>query len=247
MTLRSLASLNYHERHRHAEARLLLEKALEIEQELATSFPAVGEYVFYLIKILRDCRDWFGDTDRLHAVRDHFTVKIEEHQSRFPPENRDNALLWRYYLYRAVIHELLGRYSEALSDSKLAGYSESGILARLQAQRGDYGRAEATATTVPQRDPGLGQEFYLAAQVGAYLASVVRKDRSLAAARREELGEKYSRQAVQWLQKSQSLKYRSAPSTRFLLADDRDLEPLRSRDDFQALVARSNRAPGTEK
>ena len=36
-------------------------------------------------------------------------------------------------------------------------------------------------------------------------------------------------------------KYFSAPSTRYLLADDRDLEPLRSRDDFQALIARSAR------
>ena len=119
----SLASLNFHERNQPAVARVLLRKALDIEQDLAISFPAVAEYVFYLNNILRDFRDWFGDTARLDAVRDHFTVLIQEYEARLPPEKRDPIRLKRYYLHRAEIHRLMARYSEAHADFKQAGWS----------------------------------------------------------------------------------------------------------------------------
>ena len=65
-------------------ARVLLQKALDIELELVISFPPVGEYVFYVNNILRDFRDWFGDTARLNAVRDQFTAVIQELEARCP-------------------------------------------------------------------------------------------------------------------------------------------------------------------
>ena len=240
-----MASLNYHERHQPALARVLLKKALEVEQELAISFPAVAEYVYSMNNILRDFRDWFGDTARLNAVGDHFTALIQEHESRFAAERRDHIRLKRYYHHRAEIHHLLARHSEALADFKQAGSSEfeSTIAALIQAERGEYDRAESAAFAVAHMGPGAGHSLYLAAQAGAFMAAVVRNDRSLPAARREELGEKYGKQAVQWLQKAHALKYFSTPSTRYLLADDRELAPLRSRDDYRALVARSTGSP----
>ena len=54
-------------------------------------------------------------------------------------------------------------------------------------------------------------------------------------------------QAVEWLRKSRSLKYLSTPSTRFLLADDRELDSLRARDDFRALLAQPNKVPAAGK
>jgi hypothetical protein len=65
----------------------------------------------------------------------------------------------------------------------------------------------------------------------------------LPAAKRQELTEEYGNLAVQWLEKARSLAYLSSPSTRYLLTDDRDLDPLRSRPDFQALLARHNQSP----
>ena len=82
----SLASLHYHERHQPEQARVLLQKALDIEQQLVTSYPAVAEYMFYLNNLLRDLRDWFGDTARLNAVRDHFKVAITEYEAAAPAE-----------------------------------------------------------------------------------------------------------------------------------------------------------------
>jgi len=114
----NLASLNYHERHQPARARVLLQKALDIELELDISFPAVSEYTFYLNNILRDFRDWFGDTVCLNGVCQRFTVAIEEYEARIPPEKRDHDSLAKYYFNRGETRRLLGQYTEALADFK---------------------------------------------------------------------------------------------------------------------------------
>ncbi len=204
----------------------------------------MGEYLFNFNNILRDFRDWFDDTARLSAVRDHFTVLIQEYEAQFPAEKRDRVRL-NYYLHRGETHRILARYSEALADSKQAESLQLDIAARAQAERGEYDQAELTAMTLAQAERNHGP--YLAAQASAYMAAVVKSDGSLTAARREELAEKYSRQAVQWLQKAQGLRYLASPSTRYLLADDRDLDPLRSRDDFRALLAQAKQTPRTGK
>jgi hypothetical protein len=241
----SLASLHYHERHQPDVARVLVQRALDIEQELVVRFPAVAEYSFYLFNLLRDLRDWFGDTARLNAVCDHFTVMITEYEARFPPEKRDHVRLPRYYVCRGQTRLLLGRYTDAAADFRHGGWLglEPGAAALVDAQRGEYDAAEKAAATVAQNDSGNGAELYHAAQLGACIASAVRKDRSLPLARREKLAEHTCRQAIEWLRKAQSLKYLSTPSTRYLLADDRELDSLRSRDDFRALLAQTNAAP----
>ncbi len=246
----NLASLYYHERQEPARARVLLQKALDIEQELVVSFPAVSEYMFYLNNILRDFRDWFDDTARLNAVGQHFAVAIQEHEARFPAGKRDRDFLNTHYRYRGETHRLLAQYTEAVAEFNQAGCTDLATVpaAVVAAQRGDYDQAGSAAMTIAQNDrQGNGPGLYRAAQLGATLAAVVRNDRSLAAARREELGEKFCRQAVQWLQKAHALKYFSTPSTRYLLADDRELDPLRHRADFQAFLTRAHQAPRTGK
>ena len=96
---------------------------------------------------------------------------------------------------------------------------------------------------MPKNDSVNGTELYHAASDWC-LYRFGRSQRSLLPlARREKLAENTCRQAIEWLRKAQSLKYLSTPSTRFLLADDRDLEPLRPRDDFRALLANATRCP----
>ena len=187
--------------------------------------------------LLRDLRDWFGDTARLDAVLDRFRGPSGA-PGAFPPKKRDSVRLGCYYGYCSLIQGLLGQYGEALSDCKQFGEADPSSAARLQAQRGDYDQAEAGAKAIAARwISGNGRSLYT---VGA--GQWLRWLQSFAtialwpAARREELGEKYGRQAVQWLQEAQTLKYLSAPSTRYS-ADDRDLGPLRSRDDFRALLS----------
>ncbi len=109
--------------------------------------------------------------------------------------------------------------------------------ALLLAQQGDYAKAEIEAAAIAASDTGNGHYLYAAGQVGSRLVKIVGKDRSLPAAKSSELREKFGKLAVDWIQNAQTLKFLSAPSTRWLLADDRELDSLRARADFQALVA----------
>ena len=152
-------------------------------------------------------------------------------------------------MFRAVVESLSERFNEAAADYQQIERSSAppSISARIQARGRDFDTAWSTIVAIAQADTGTGRELYTAAQACAWIAAVIRSDRVLAAAQREQLGEKFSKQAVEWLDKSQSLKFLSSPSTRFLLADDHNLASLRSRDDFRALVARSREAPRTAK
>ncbi len=232
----SLASVEFHERNEPVQARARLEKALDIELKLSKSYPGAIEYSFYLGNLLRDLRDWFGDTARLTTLRDSFTAEIQEHEAKTPAKTRVDQRIASCYLERAQIYSLLGRYREALVDNSKVETANLAYVAFAQAQQGDHAAAESTAQTLAQS--GIGSNVYEAATVAAYLAFVVRNDRSLTAARREELAERHASEAVKRLEKARSMAYLSSPSTRYLLADDRDLDPLRSRSDFQALLAR---------
>jgi len=117
----------------------------------------------------------------------------------------------------------------------------------LLAQQGRYAQAEALAAALAAGDKGNGANFYAAAQICARLAKMAGNDRSLAVATTKELTEQFGKRAVEWIQQAQTLKYLSAPSTRWLLADDRELDPLRARADFRALLAARNRATNRAK
>jgi hypothetical protein len=251
----SLASLAYHEQHRGDRARPLLQKALEIEEELTANFPSVSEYGFYVNNLLRDFRDWFGDTAPLEAWRDRLTMAISEHEkeAQLAPEKRDSGRLERYYSSRAAADGLLAYYSEVADDWRRAiamGAPDDvsrAMQAFLLAQQGDYKQTESLAAALAASDPGNGARFYAAAQICARLAKMAGNDRSLAVAPKKELEGHFGKRAVEWIEKAQTLKYLSAPSTRWLLADDRELDPLRERADFRALLAGRNGAKNSAK
>ncbi len=99
----SLASLAYHERRQPGEARPLLQKAFDIEDELNISFPTVSEYSFYRANLVRDFRDWFGETGPLAAWCQRLSVTIADYekQARSKPEKKNQERLAAYYRYRA--------------------------------------------------------------------------------------------------------------------------------------------------
>jgi hypothetical protein len=243
----SLASLDYHDRHKPEEARLSLLQAIDIELDLVIASPSVSEYTFYLGNLARDLRDWFGDSGRLAACRDRFTREIQDYEASVSSEKRDPARLLAYYATRAHFHRLLAQYDESIRDYKQAygTAQEIGIETStgiMLADRGEYGQAELTVLELIRTDTGNGGCFYWAARVNAHLFRKVQSDPSITAAKKQEQGERYAKHAVEWLHKARALKYFSAPSTRYLLADDRDLDPLRTRADFQALLVKPNGA-----
>jgi tetratricopeptide (TPR) repeat protein len=237
----SLASVEFHERQEPVKARAHLEKALEIELKLNRSYPGAVEYGFYLGNLFRDLRDWFGDTARLTALHGALTTAIQEHEAKMPAATPVDERIAHCYAERASINRVLGRYREALADISHVEPANLVYVAFARAQQGDYAAAESAAKTLTQGTEGSAA--YEAARLGAYLVFLIRNDRALPAARREELAEKHGSEAVQRLEKARSMAYLSSPSTRFLLTDDRDLDSLRTRSDFQALLARQHEKP----
>jgi tRNA A-37 threonylcarbamoyl transferase component Bud32 len=241
----SLASLAFHERRQPDEARPLLEQALEIEEELNLTLPGIGEYNFYLNNIFRDFRDWYADIAPLVAWRDRLEMVISEQEqaARLAPEKVDRDRLKSYCAYRAFANTLIGHYMSFQAElrkklpKEIADSVREAPLAFRLALHGDYTGAASEAKAIAARDVGNGSSLYEAAEVSARLARMASNDQSLAADTKQELIESFSTQAVEWIKKAQSLKYLSAPSTRWLLADDRDLAALRDRADFRALLA----------
>ncbi len=244
----SLASLHYHELHETERARVLLLQALKIEQELLSQYPGIGEYLFYFNNILRDLRDWFGEK-ALYAIRDHYTAAINDQKARNVAGKDDVARLQSFYVHRAEIHRLLAQFREALADQEKAGHREVEpfLSAMHLGQQGDYDQADRAVAAMAKNASGSDSNLYSAAQCAALLAAVANSDRSLAAVKRHELVEMFAEHALEWLRASHSREYFSKPSTRYLLADDRDLESLRGRADFQAFLAEVNRPPTTGK
>jgi hypothetical protein len=200
--------------------------------------------------MLRDCRDWFGDTGPLQAFRDRQTMAIAEHEKkqRSASEQSDRLRMESYHLRLAAVTRMLGHYSNQANDWRNAlanddsGKDSRPIKAFLLAQQGEYARAESEAATLAASDRGNGHGYFMAAQICARMVTIAGDDRSLALASKKALSDHLGTLAVEWLRQAQTRKYLSAPSTRWLLADDRDLDALRARADFRALLATRERA-----
>ena len=77
----------------------------------------------------------------------------------------------------------------------------------------------------------------------ARIARIAGNDQSLAVPKRNELVDHLGALAVKWIRQARTRKYLSAPSTRWLLTDDRDLDSLRGRADFCASCLPSGHRP----
>ncbi len=241
----SLASLAYHERRQPSEARPLLQKALEIEENLNLAFPNVGEYGFYRGNLHRDFRDWFDDTGPALAWRDRLNKLIAEYeeQAQSHPEKCDRNQLSLCFTCLECVDELLGRHRDIDADTRRSvahGFDHQTVAwskVVLLAEQGDYVGADAATAAIATHDTDQGTSFYQAAN-HATLVKIVGNDHSLPTVKKNELREKFGKQAVDWLGKARDRKYLCSPSTRWLLADDRDLDPIRDRADFRALLTR---------
>jgi hypothetical protein len=226
----------------------LLQKALDIEEDLTFSFPAVAEYGFYFGNLLRDFRDWFGDIGPLEDHHDRLKKRIAECEKEVPPglEQGNRELLEAYKLSHLSVERALGLYRET-SDDRLRASAAGNwcpILPpnepMLLARAGKYAEAATEAASWAADDNGKGNSLYYAAETCAGVVKLARGDPSLATTAKKEFVELWSKRAVEWLQKAQALKYLSAPSTRWLLVDDRSLDPFRDRADFRALIGSQN-------
>jgi tetratricopeptide (TPR) repeat protein len=148
-----------------------------------------------------------------------FAAAVEEYDRAIAlrPEKSGHYMAFR----RAVI--AAWRDKRDLSDSELvlAGYTEAANEAERTFRRGEL------------RSPGL---YYLA-QVYALCARACVGDPKLAQAVRSEKAEHYAAQAVAMLRRDVDTGLFSVPLHRKRFESDRTFDVLRSRPDFQAVVA----------
>jgi tetratricopeptide (TPR) repeat protein len=104
--------------------------------------------------------------------------------------------------------------------------------AAVLAGRGDHARAADEADEVARHEGLNTVNLYSLACLFAQASAAAAGDSKLAPAGRGQLKAKYADRAVEFLRQAVAKGFRSAP----LLKSDRDLGPLRSREDFQKLV-----------
>jgi tetratricopeptide (TPR) repeat protein len=114
-------------------------------------------------------------------------------------------------------------------------------LAQLQVQENDARAAEATARRIDEL-PRTAIEHYNAACFLSLILPALRRS-TVPAAERDALAGSLSDKAVAHFRQAVDLGYRNAR----LAATDPDLEPLRAREDFQAVLKRLSEASEADK
>jgi len=142
---------------------------------------------------------------------------------------------------RAQTYEALQRWTEAvqdwdhvieLDDSK-DRWAHRVLRAMAWAAAGDHARATAEADVLLSPTT-TGDGLWGLTITYARSVAAVRADRGLSSAEREKLRERYSSRAVSLLSKLVREKFFKHPAR---LPSNKELEPLRGRDDFQRLVS----------
>ncbi len=140
----------------------------------------------------------------------------------------------------------LGRRAEAIQDCDRAIDLAQGQgrevfqlpRAAALAQRGEHARATAEIEALINKAPFSGRTLYKAACVYAVSTTAVSRDTQLIAIEQDTKGQKYAARAIELLMKAQAAGYFNEVAIVEHMKQDHDLDPLRSRADFQKLLAK---------
>jgi serine/threonine protein kinase/tetratricopeptide (TPR) repeat protein len=147
---------------------------------------------------------------------------------------------------RALALTKLVRHDEALRDWDQALQLEDNEVGRdpirlyraaTMAHLGKHGQATAEANTVVSRKSVPGGTLYDAACVYSLSSDAAHKDTQLSQEKRDGLGEQYAIYAIQLLTKAREVGFFKNPANvEHMKKEDKDLDPLRLREDFQKLL-----------
>jgi hypothetical protein len=152
----------------------------------------------------------------------------------------------------------LGRHAEALSECcQLAALDKNpgrpyfhSQLALTLADAKDHARAVAEANAVAQFPSLTAYTLYNLARVYAQAGAAASHDAKLAEPERDKLAGQYAARAVELLKKAEAAGYFQHPDHWADLKKNKDLDPLRGREDFQKLQGRvegKGKGPGLKK
>jgi serine/threonine-protein kinase len=238
----------YKETQRLDEANALYEKALRISERLAREHPERIDYA----QSLGSCHQCLGQIGMYRidfsSALSQFDRSIDVFQSalRRQPEHaecRRNLSVTHHA--RACTLVQVHRLTEALPDfdraMALADDPELADTIRLGraltlAHLGDYTRALGEVADLTSRTTSSAAAHYWAARIEVLYSMALLHDASLRPAERETLSARYAVRAVASLRRSEALSYFRVPVNYQEFLGERDLDPLRSRPDFQDLL-----------
>jgi tetratricopeptide (TPR) repeat protein len=160
-----------------------------------------------------------------------------------PPVPEARQCLGQAHAGRAHALDHLGRHAEALADwdKALQQATEAQRPLRRLARAATLARLKRHAEAVAEAEAALpsqasGEERYTAAVVCSLSAAAVGHDATLSEADRRRRADGYAGKAVALLAQARNAGYFEAEGPLALLQRDPDLDPLRSRPDFQKLL-----------
>jgi tetratricopeptide (TPR) repeat protein len=182
--------------------------AVVIYERLAADFPSVPDYHNELAATLVNFADLLHDRKELPRARELLGQALPHHEEALKANPRNSS-------YRETFRE------------------NRNILAATLIDLADHAGAAATAAQVLHAGVDPAKDAYTAATLLARCVPLAEKDSKLSEAKREELSRAYADQAVAALQSAIRNGYKNGVH----MKKDKDLDPLRSREDFKKQVA----------
>jgi tetratricopeptide (TPR) repeat protein len=207
----------------------------EITHELGVSYYCIA-HMHIFNNASKAAEDWVGRA-----------IRVFEESLRAQPGRSDiRRLLGMSYHARAQALTDLRRSAEALpeweraiefTDPKSDRYlSLLASRALVRAYLGDLGSAVDEVSAVPKKGSEEGVILYNEACIFALAAAAIAKDLSRDPPGRAALAEQYAVHAIKSLAESRRAGFFEEPINAPLIRSDPDLDPLRSRNDFQIFL-----------
>jgi serine/threonine protein kinase/tetratricopeptide (TPR) repeat protein len=248
---------------RSKDAERAYRDALALYQQLAAEFPTVLEYRQYLGRSFTNLGSLLEASGRAREAEEAFRdalVPFKQLATEFaavPDYQNELALTmgnWAMLLHRRkefgaarrLLEEALPHHLAALRANPRHLYYRRPyrlnrqILAETLVDLGDHVAASATAGQLLQAAVDLATDPYNAACLLARCVPLVGQDSQQPETRRRELAKAYSDRAVAALRQAVQHGYKDLAH----IQKDKDLEPLRSRADFQKLLAKLKEKTG---
>jgi serine/threonine-protein kinase len=217
-------------------------------EKLAHDLPDSAEEVLMLGGALCNYGHRLFENDKPQPAVDAYTRALDtlDGLRKKDPKNR----LARQFLVNTLwgraraLSKSLDRHAEACADLDRAVAlsrdadrdSYRGARALILARGGDYRKAVEEALAISGKETANTGVLMDAASAHAVAAGAALKDAKLTAAERDRLAEQYAAAAVALLARAAAKGYFSSAAARADLHSDRDLAPLRMRDDFKKLL-----------
>jgi tetratricopeptide (TPR) repeat protein len=230
------------------KAEVALQEAQDLLQGLVRNNPHSVHYQTHLAAAYADRGKVLKDAGRAEASLEWYAraINIFESLRRQQPENHGIRLnLLQPYGGRAQANTALKRYPEAIRDwDQVVDLADNQDRDRYRVaqldvvrQAGDYARAAAEGNQLADRPTATWETIFNAACLSSLASHAVHRDSKWPPAERAARADAYALQAMKLLAKCRATARKDhAKEFQESIRTDKDLDPLRSRQDFQKLL-----------